>query len=259
LKFFKKSKMKKGLTTLTICLAVFMAVPACKKNSYNVTERTEVTDRALVKIAYYVGNAANPVAQVKVNGQRVSPALAYNIPFPGGGLNTLGSSNSDFLTLTPGMNSVVVSLPKAGTEEDSVKIFESQFDFKGSERQTLFLVDSFPKVTGVLVNTETPSPTDSGKVRIKFVHLIPNVPVVDLYRGGVLVKAGIPYKGSSEFLDVFAGGQQYTIREPGSTTNLNGSPSNINPAAGRIYTFFSRGFKGKTGALAPNVSAIVIK
>ena len=251
--------MKKGLINISIAVVALGLITGCKKNSYKVTERTEVTDRALVKIAYYIGNAANPTAQVKVNGQRVSPSLAYNIPFPGGGLNTLGSSNSDFLTLTPGMNNVLVSVPKSGTEEDSVKLFESQFDFKSNERQTLFLVDSFPKVTGVLVNTETPGTTDSGKVRIKFVHLIPNVPVVDFYRAGVLVKAGIPYKGSTEFLDVFAGGQQYTIREPGSAANLNGTPANINPAAGRIYTFFSRGFKGKTGALAPNVSAIVIK
>lgn len=251
--------MKKGLIKIFIGAVTFSLIAGCEKNSYNVTERTEVTDRALVKIAYYVGNAANPIAQVKVNGQRVSPGLAYNIPFPGGGLNTLGSNNSDFLTLAPGMNNVVVSLPKSGTEEDSVKLFESQFDFKSNERQTLFLVDSFPKVTGVLVNTETPGPTDSGKVRIKFVHLIPNVPVVDFYRAGVLVKAGIPYKGSTEFMDVFAGGQQYTIREPGSNVNLNGSPANITPSAGRIYTFFSRGFKGKTGTLAPNVSAIVIK
>src|SRR5687768_1558331 len=231
--------MKKTSIITVIFLSAMMG--GCKKNSYHVTERTEVTDRALLKIAYYVGNVKNSPAQVKVNEKRISPLLTYNTPFPGGGLNTGGSLNSDFVILDPGANNFLVSLPKAGTDEDSVKIFESQFALKKSERQILFLTDSFPNITGILVDAETPPTTDSGKVRIKFVHTMPNVPIVDLYRGGVLIKAGIPYKGSSEFFDVFAGVQAYAVREPGSSTNLNGAGNNINPTAGRTYTFFSRG------------------
>lgn len=247
--------MKKNLIILSTFLFIIGAV-ACKKNTYNVTERTEVTNKALVKIGYFSPSINNQNVQLKVNGTRVSPLLIYNTPFPGGGLNTLGSSNSDFLLFEPGSNAFAFAVPKAGTDVDSVKVFESQFDLK-AQRQTLFLTDSFPNITALLVNDETTAPTDSGKARIKFVHLIPNVPAVDFYRNNVLLKANIPYKGVTEYEDVFAGSVTYAIREAGSATNL--ATRAINPTAGRIYTFFSRGFKGATGTLVPNVSAMVVQ
>jgi hypothetical protein len=228
----------------------------CEKNKYGVTERTEVTDKALVKIGYFVASITNQPVQAKINGSRVSPTLAYNTPFPGGGLNTGGSNNSDFLVLDPGNVNVQLSIPKVGTETDSVKVFDAQFTFT-AKRQTLFLTDSFPNITGVLVDNETPATTDSGKVRINFVHLIPNVGPVDLYKGAEKLKENIGYKESTEFFDTFAGNATYAIKEAGTSTTI--ASRAIAPAAGRIYTFFSRGFKGAAGGLVPNVSAIIIQ
>lgn len=246
---------KRIFSIVALMLAVTWWV-ACKKNTYNVTERTEVVGQALVKLGYFVPAITNQPVQAKINGVRVSPTLPYNTPFPGGGLNTGGSNNSDFLVLPPGTANLQLSVPKVGSETDSVKVFEGNFNFT-AKRQTVFFTDSFPNIQSVLVETETPPTTDSGKVRIKFVHLIPNVAAVDFYRGTELLKANIPYKGQTEFFDTFAGSQTYRVREAGSATDLG--TGSINPAAGRIYTFLSRGYKGGTGNINPRVSAVIIQ
>ncbi len=231
-------------------------IVSCEKNSYHVTQREEVTNKALLKIGYFVPSIQNPGAQVKANGVRISNLLVYNTPFPGGGLNTLGSSNSDFLQLNPGSTPLTVTIPKSGTDEDSVKLFEGSFDFQ-QKRQTLFFTDTLPNVTGVLVDDETAAPVDSGKARIKFVHLVPNVANVDLYRNTTLLKGNIAYKGVSEYFDVFAGNASYIVKTAGVNDTV--AIQSINPTAGRIYTIFSRGFKGGASAISPKVSAVIIQ
>lgn len=247
---------KSGLLLLAIIGSIGWMV-SCKKNTYKVTERILVTDKALLKLGYFSPTVNNPSVQAKVNGVRISNLLIYGTPFPGGGLGTLGLSNSDYLQLTPGSAPFTLTIPKFGTEEDSVKLFEGSFDFQ-QKRQTLFITDTIPNVTAVLVDDETAAPTDSGKVRIKFINLIPNAGPVDFYRGNELIKADIPYKGVTEYVDVFAGAQTYAVKQADSTTTL-GSRS-INPAAGRIYTFFSRGYKGAaSAAITPTVSAMIVQ
>jgi hypothetical protein len=115
-----------------------------------------------------------------------------------------------------------------------------------------------PNLTTYMVNDAAEHPTDSGKVRVKFVNLIPNVPAVDFYRNTELIAANVPYKGVVEYKDIFAGNVNYWVREAGSATNMS-STRLINMGAGRIYTLFSRGYKGKTGTLAPNVSAMIVE
>jgi hypothetical protein len=240
-----------------IAMAMLVAwFAGCEKNTYNVTERTEITGKAMVKFGYFVPASTNQPVQVKVDGNRMSPTLPYNTPFPGGGLNTGGLNNSDFLVFEPGSYNIQLSVPKVGTETDSVKIFEKNITF-GLGRQTLFLTDSLPNVTEVLLETETPPTTDSGKVRVKFINLIPNTPV-DFYRAGVKIKGNIAYKESTEWFDMNAGSSSYVVKQADSTANLHDLRT-INPAAGRIYVFLARGYKGGTGTQAPNTSAVIIQ
>lgn len=249
--------MKKQYSIFVALLAGATLLAACEKNSFKVSERTEVNNAALLKIGFFAGSIANPSMQLKVNGERVSPSLVYNTPFPGGGLNTLGSNHSDYLTFTPGEYTLSFSIPKVGTNEDSVKVLEQKVTLS-TDKQTMFVSDSMPNITTVLVKDVAEHPTDSGKVRVKFVNLMPNVAAVDFYRDAELIAANVPYKGVVEYKDIFAGTVNYWVRETGTATNLNAAKT-MALTAGRIYTIFSRGYKGKTGTLAPNVSAMIVE
>lgn len=255
--------MSKYNIILIISVLVAGWAIACKKNTYFITERTEVVDKALLKAGYFAASITNQPAQLKVNGQRLSPNLAYNTPFPGGGLNTGGSDKSDFLQFDPGGYDILLSVPKAGTEADSIKLFEKRFDLPVG-KNILFLTDSFPNIAYKLMKGDTVATTDSGKSRINFTHLIPNVPAVDIYRWfenqpAVLLKANVQYLDGTSFFDVDAGAANYLVFAAGVSSGDTLIKRSLTPVAGRIYTFFTRGWKGKSGTLVPHLSAMIIQ
>ena len=249
--------MKKNHFIFVALLLSAGIIAACKKNTYKISERTEVSNSALVKIGFFAGSKNNPSMQMKVDGNRVSPSLIYNTPFPGGGLNTLGSNHSDYLTFTPGEHTISFSIPKVGTNIDSVAVLEKKFDLS-TGKQTIFLADSMPNITTYLVKDAADHPTDSGKVRVKFVNLLPNVAAIDFYRNTELVAANVPFNGVAEYKDIFAGNANFWILSAGTNDTLNTTRA-INMGAGRIYTLFSRGYKGGTGTLVPHISAMIVE
>lgn len=252
--------MKITSLLLAVILAGGALLLSCEKNTFNLTTRTEVLNTARLKIGYFSPTVPNPAAQLKINGERVTPNLVYNTPFPGGGLNTAGLNHSDYLSFQPGNLNFSFSIQKVGTSEDSVKLleFSKQLDAK---RYTLFVTDSFPNVDYVIVEDDVDRPTDSGKVRVKFVNLIPDSGPLDFYREGVKVFENVSYKSVTEYKDIFAGNFFYFIKLAGTATQINTKDGNrINPVAGRVYTFFARGWRSRTtGTLMPNVSAMIVQ
>jgi hypothetical protein len=91
----------KMIITATFILAVVLFM-SCKKNSYFVTERISSDGSAQIKIGYFSAYTVLPSTILYINDKPVSNALVGPIGFPGGGFNTLGSSNGDYLWVTPG-------------------------------------------------------------------------------------------------------------------------------------------------------------
>ena len=54
--------MKKFSSIIFVAMLVVVWV-ACEKNTYNVTERTEVTDLALIKIGYFAPSITHQPVQ----------------------------------------------------------------------------------------------------------------------------------------------------------------------------------------------------
>ena len=235
-----------------------IALTACKKNTFHVTERDIITNTALIKIGYFSPSINNQGIQLKINGTRVSNNFVYPIAFPGGGLNTGGSNNSDYVTVTPGETTITLSVPKAGTAEDSVPVLTFSQALAANKKYTFFTTDSVPKVSGVIVEDDT-APVDTG-ARVKLINLIPNVAAVDFYHRGVLLKANVKYKEVTEYMNIPIGNDVWAIRRAGApiTEAVLGSQT-INTVRQRIYTFLARGWQGGTGTLNPRISAIFVQ
>ncbi len=243
---------------IIICIS---ALAACKKNSFHITERDYITNATVVrlKVGYFSPSINNQGVQIKINGVRQSNNLVYPIAFPGGGLNTGGSSNSDYLYLTPGETNVDISVPKARTDEDSVKVFNFSAPLEAGKRYTLFTTDTMPNVTGILVPDDTEAPTNTD-ARIKFINLMPNVPAVDFYQRSTLVFGNVAYKSVTEYKNIPFGSDTFLIRAAGSgPTGTVIATRVIATARQRIYTFFARGYRTATGTRAPNVSALIVQ
>lgn len=238
--------------------AACILAAGCKKNEFHITARTYVDNMVRLKVGIFTPSITSQGVQIKVNGQRMSGIVNYPTPFPGGGLNTGGSNNSDYLNIPQGETNVDVSVPKAGTDVDSISVFSFSQSLQSNKRYTLFITDSVPNATGVLIDDDTEAPDSLS--RVKFLHLMPNVAAVDFYQGTTLVAANVGYKQVTEYKDVPNGNNTYYIRPAGSGPAGTVLASRaINTGNQRIYTVFSRGYSGVTGTRAPNVSALIVQ
>lgn len=235
---------------------------SCKKNSYKLRETTYPENKALVKVGHFIAYNTNYPIRVAVNGDVVSNELIYATPFPGGGLNTQGSLNSDYLMMEPGNNKLELYIMNPGTPKPVSKIFEGNFTVDANKRVTLFMADTAANIAAWVVPDDTPAP-DSGSARIKFVNAMPNVPAMDLYKGtnantATLIIGNVGYKAFSDYVNVPFGTDSFFVRKAGDAISVAPiARRSFALANQRIYTLFSRGYNGTTGNRIPNLSAIV--
>jgi hypothetical protein len=253
-----------SVTILSLC-AVVLLMAGCEKNSFKVRESTYPEGQALVKIGLFTAYNVNSPIRVAINGQVLSNELLYAIPFPGGGFNTGGLSNADYLMIAPGAAKVELFTMNPGTPKPFAKIHESTVNVEANKRYTLFLADTAGASSSIaswVVNLDTPTP-DSGNAKVNFVNAMPNLPAVDLYKGtnattATLLVGNIAYKAASDYVLVPPGTDSFFIRPAGAAvTSTPVARRSFAFSNQRIYTIFSRGYNGTTGNRAPNLSAIV--
>lgn len=252
----KLTIMKKLIIPILACFMV-VGLLSCEKNIQRELDLVPTDLKAFIKINYAMAYGVNSNAQLKINGSRVSTTLTFPYPFPGGGLNTGGASNPDYLAVDPKQIDLVVSRPKVGTNEDSVVLFTRSFNsgiFFGSN-YTIHLADTGANATAVVANDNINLP-DSGTSRFKFVHLVPNQPALDLYYGTVKVASNIAYKAvSPEFTIALTGASaSWTIRPANAlpTTTALATYAMTVPNQ-RVFTVFASGY---TAATAPRTARI---
>jgi len=254
--------MKRSAAIILILSSAILFAVSCEKNSFKLRESTYPTGQALVKVGLFTAYTVNNPIRVSINGQVISNELLYPIPFPGGGLNTNGSLNSDYLMVAPGSAKVELYVMNPGTPKPSSKLTEATVSMEADKRYTLFLADTAANLAAWVVNDDTPTP-DSGFARIKFVNAMPNVASMDLYKGtnastATLVVGNIAYKAVSEYVNVPPGNDSFFIRKAGDAVSVAPIARRAFALSNqRIYTIFSRGYNGATGNRAPNLSAIV--
>lgn len=243
----------KKILIYTVFAAGLIASAGCKKEYKYIDERTNVigTGTSLLKINYLSAYALNPSVQLSVNGARVSGLIAGRTPFPGGGYNTNGSNYPDYLQVRTGANTVAVSIPKKNTSTDSVVLFTtSTTALKEGKNYTLHITDTLANTKAFLTEDDLTVPVYNNS-SFKFVNMMPNAPLLDLYFNTTKVAGGIPYLGTSATFSVpvptVAG--TWSVRETGTspTSTALATYSNISTTINqRIYTAFALGYKGAT-------------
>ncbi len=236
----------------TLLVTLFMG---CGKNEINYGDFTVLSgNQALLKVNYNIAYTANPGVQIKVNGQRVSTVIQTRYPYPGGGYNTLGDSRPDYLAVNPGDLSVSITIPKKGTNVDSVELFKTTMAVEAGKNYTLHLTDTAANTKSLVTNDDFALP-DSGFVKYKFVHLMPNVGALDLYNGTKLVASNISYLSASDYFILPIGTPTtttFTIRPAGSlpTSTATATYTSANIILNRrSYTVYATGYTGRTDAV----------
>lgn len=263
IKLLKQKKMKNIFLNF-LAVAVIFIVSSCNKDTeYTATQSFPNANTAYLKINYASMYPANPSVQIAINDVRVSGAITGRTPFPGGGYNTSGSNFPDYLAVKAGVNKVsIVSLNK-GTQNDSLVLFFTNFTLDAGKHYTAHIADTGSK-TRAFLQEDILGFSDTTS-RYRFVNLMPNVPLADLYYGTTLVSTGIPYLGSSAYFDLPSPATSlgWFIRETGSSptsTALATYLSSNTSIRGRIYTAFALGYKGQTATTTkPYISFFLVQ
>jgi|KBSSwiS6_1023812.scaffolds.fasta_scaffold11329_1 hypothetical protein len=250
---------------LSLLVVVAVTVLSCDKNTYHVTDRISSEGSAQVKLGYFSAYTVLPNTILYINGKAVSNTLTAPVGFPGGGFNTGGSSNGDYLWVTPGNTTIQGFQPVPATGNIQKKLFEFTQQFDVDKFYTFYITDTAANTAGFSVPDTREAP-DSGFAKIKFVNAMPNVPALDLYKGATNASAtlfapNVPYKGYTEDFVIPLPSDSFFIRPanaPASTAPITRRAFASSLTNRRIYTLVARGYNGATATnLLPNLSVVI--
>lgn len=219
--------MKKALSSMPFNKIAFfvigiltLSLSGCLDND---NEAPEPQPRAFV--SFYHGSPDAPDLDVLVNSQKIfTEPLQY-------------SDYTNYVAINPGnfriaftpVNSIVPKIDTALTFQED-KIY------------SVFAINSLQQIEVLVLQDSLVSPA-AGKSRVRFIHLSPDAPAVDMATTGTTgtpLFTNVAFKGVTEFQDINAGSLSLQVTAAG-TSNVLKSVSNVNLVSGRIYTFVFRG------------------
>lgn len=160
------------------------------------------------------------------------------------GTNLTYPNNTGYLSVKAGTRNVKVNV--TGT---STTVINADLPLTANTSYSVFAVDSVSKISALVLTDDLSAPA-SGKAHVRFVHLSPNAPAVDVaVTSGPVLFPNTSFKGYSSFTPVNAGTYNLEVRLAGTSTVVLPLPG-VTLTAGKIYTVFAKGFVGGTGAQA---------
>jgi len=200
---------------------------------------------------------ANPLAptpQARVMAVHASPdAPAVDLLVDGAvaGTGLAFPNNTAYLSVAAGSRNVKVNV--AGT---TTTVINAALPLTGGASYTVFASDVVANIAPVVLTDDLTAPA-SGKAHVRFVHLSPDAPAVDVaVQGGPVLFANKAFKQYTSFTPVDAGTYDLEVRLAGTATvalPLNG----IVLQPGKIYTVFAKGLASGSGAQALGAQIIV--
>lgn len=217
--------------TLALLAAVF---------TFSSCEKDDDKTYANVLVAHASPNA--PGVDLLIDDTKQNSAA---LNFPG---------NTGYLRVESGERNVKVNV--SGT---STTVIDADLTLDVDKNYSIFAVDSVSKITAIALVDDLTAPA-SGKAHVRFVHLSPNAPAVDVAvaSSGAVVFPNTAFKGFTAFTPLDAGTYNLDVRVAGTSTVALVLPA-ITLQAGKIYTVFAKGFLGGTGAQALGAEIIVNK
>ncbi|HET9328325.1 MAG TPA: DUF4397 domain-containing protein [Candidatus Eisenbacteria bacterium] len=199
-------------------------------------------------------NPLAPAAAARVMAVHASPdAPAVDLLVDGAvaGTGLAFPNNTAYLNVAAGTRNVKVNV--AGTTNT---VINADVPVAGGTSYTVFASDVAASIGAVVLTDDLTAPA-SGKAHVRFVHLSPDAPAVDVaVQGGPVLFANKAFKQYTAFTPVDAGTYNLEVRPAGTTTvalPLNG----IVLQAGKIYTVFAKGLLNGAGAQALGAQIIV--
>lgn len=166
------------------------------------------------------------------------------------GSNLTFPANTDYLTITGGTRNVKVNV--TGT---STTVIEAYLDLERNMNYTVFASNSVANIQPLVLMDNLAAPA-AGNAHVRFVHLSPDAPAVDITTTtGAVVFGDQSFLGSTDFTPLGADTYDLQVRLAGTETVVLELPG-IALADGKIYTVFAKGLVAGTGDQALSAQII---
>ena len=147
-------------------------------------------------------------------------------------------NSTGYLDVESGVRNVKVNA--AGT---STSVINADVTLVEDKNYSIFAVNTLAKIEAIVLEDNLTAPA-AGKAHVRFGHLSPDAPAVDIaVKGGAVVFPNAKFKDFTAFTPLDAGTYNLDVRVAGTTTVALSIPP-ITLEAGKIYTVFARGFLG---------------
>ena len=169
------------------------------------------------------------------------------------GTNLTFPNNTGYLDVRPGTRNIKVNVTGTNTT-----VIEADLEFDGRKNYSIFAVDAVANIAPLVLEDNLSRPA-SGKAHVRFIHLSPDAPAVDItLTDGTVVFPNVIFKGSIDFTPLDAATYDLQVRLAGTSTVVLELPG-ITLESQKIYTVFAKGFVSGTGAQALGAEIIVNK
>lgn len=227
--------VKKMMFVLFISIFSVALFTACEDDDDNIIT-PPVTEKALVKVIHASPDA--PAVDLLVDNNVAGTGLTF-------------PNNTGYLEVDAGTRNVKVNA--AGT---STTVIEANLNLMENKNYSVFAVNSLANIEALVLEDDLTTPA-SGKSHVRFVHLSPDAPAVDItLTDGTVVFGNNSFKDFTAFTPLDAGTYNLEVRVAGTSTVALNLP-NITIEAGKIYTVFAKGFLNGSGAQELNAEIIV--
>lgn len=222
------------LTLAALAVVAVTLVTGC--NNDESTSPTAPTPQARVMAVHASPDA--PAVDLLVDGTVVGNGLAF-------------PNNTGYLTVNAGTRNVKVNVSGTATT-----VINANVPVSAGGNYSVFATGPVASIGALVVADDLTAPA-TGKAHVRFIHLSPDAPAVDVaVTGGPVLFANKSFQEYTAFTPVDAGTYNLEVRPAGSASVVLSLPG-ITLQAGKIYTVFAKGFLSGSGSQALGAQIIV--
>lgn len=201
--------------------------------------------------------APTPTAKANVKVVHASPdapGVDLLVDNTVAGTNLTFPNNIGYLQVNAGTRNVKVNV--TGT---STTVIQANLNLMENKFYSVFAVNQVSAIEALVLEDNLTNPA-SGKAHVRFIHLSPNAPAVNItLTDGTIVFGNVAFKGSVDFTPLDAGTYNLQVRDAATNSTVVLELPNVTLQAGKIYTVFAKGLLGGSGAQALGAQIIVNK
>ncbi len=181
----------------------------------------------------------DPMARVLVgHASPDAPAVDLLVDDNVAGSGLAFPNNTGYLSVDAGTRNIKVNV--TGT---TTTVIEADLTLEADKAYSVFATDSVASISPIVIEDDLSTPA-SGKAHVRFIHLSPNAPAVDItLTDGTVVFGNTAFQAFTAFTPLDAGTYDLQVRVAGTSTVVLNLPG-ISFADGKIYTVFAKGFVG---------------